>query len=43
MMEMSRTFQVSVCGSTPCAVFSPTSVTPGTRSTGSSSVEMYVR
>jgi hypothetical protein len=35
MIEMSRTFQVSVCASTPWAVLMPTKVAPGTWSTGS--------
>ena len=37
----SRGFQVIVPGTTPCAVLSPTKVTPGTMSTGSRSAEMY--
>ena len=37
----SRGFHVSVPGTTPCAVFIPTKVTPGTVSTGSKLGEMY--
>jgi 3',5'-cyclic AMP phosphodiesterase CpdA len=41
MIEMSRRFQVRVRRVTPCEVLSPTSVAPGTRSTGSRSAETY--